>query len=258
MRTTEELVVTVRSVHAPRGSAVVVPGFLDGATAPGTEAVARALATSGYTALTFDPRGSGPGSGAAGELGPTTQLADIAGLLDLVPSDRVALVGHCYGALLATLAAAIDPRVTDVVALMPTRCFIWPEDYDRRKDTWRGDGERRFVRGGGEVVVPYSVVEDALAHDLPAALRTLRQRILFVAGDRDEVIPVHAVRRLHDECGSPEREMIVLPVQHDYRDHPDQIEIVNRAVLDWLTAGRREHRSRCADGPQQRERSSRG
>jgi len=62
----------------------------------------------------------------------------------------------------------------------------------------------------------------------------LRQRILFVAGEYDGLIGVAPVARLHDECGSSDKTLDVLPVQHDYRDVPHQIEIVNRRIVDWL------------------------
>lgn len=229
---------TVRTAPSARGVGVVLPGFLDGRHDPATDALARRLHGAGFTAVSFDPRGTWSSPGHPGDVAPTVQLDDLSRLLDRCPAERIVLAGHCYGALLAALAAAGDPRVTDIVALMPTRCFIWPEAYDAQRDTWRGPGERIFLRErDGELRkfrVPHSVVDDALGHDLPAALAGLGQRILFVAGEHDELIGIGPVRRLHDECGSPDKELAVLPVQHDYRDRPEQIEIVNRCVLDWV------------------------
>ncbi|MDN5852256.1 MAG: hypothetical protein L0K86_05285 [Actinomycetia bacterium] len=103
---------------------------------------------------------------------------------------------------MACLAAVQDPRVTDVVALMPSRCFVWPDPYDPNRDTWRGAGEHVFTRDDRRYRIPYSVVEDALRYDLPTALTHLRQRILFVAGEQDKLIGVEPVRELHAACGS--------------------------------------------------------
>jgi dienelactone hydrolase len=61
-------------------------------------------------------------------------------------SDRRILIGYCYGAYVTALSAAADERITEVVAIMPTRSFIWTEDYDESKDTWWIDGERCHVR----------------------------------------------------------------------------------------------------------------
>jgi pimeloyl-ACP methyl ester carboxylesterase len=230
----DQLSMTVHAAPVPLGAAVLLPGFLDGRHDPALTGLSQALQAAGITAVTFDPRGTWSSPGDPADVAPTRQLADLGRLLDRHAAERTILIGHCYGALLAALAAAADPRVTDVVALMPTRCFIWPEDYDPAKDTWRDDGERLFVRTGQRITVPYSAVRDALGYDLPATLAGLRQRILFVAGERDELIGVEPVRRLHAECGSPGKRLAVLPVQHDFRELPAEIELVSRTILDWL------------------------
>jgi pimeloyl-ACP methyl ester carboxylesterase len=197
------------------------------------DALSRALQRHGVTAVTYDPRGPS----APAEVGPSVQLADLSALLDDHAAPRTVLIGHCYGGLLALLTAAVDPRVTDVVALMPTRCFIWPDDHDPDRDTWRRDGGHRFHRRGQDITVPYSAVEDALRYDLPAALPHVKPRVLFVAGEHDELIGVPPVRRLAGECGSPDTELVVLPVQHDFRDRPAEIALVERVVLAWLDRG---------------------
>jgi len=231
---TPGLATTVWDHPDATGRAVLLPGFLDGRDDPAVAALGAALHVARLSAIAADPRGAGIGAGTPADLGPTTQLADIAALVP--PAGRTVLIGHCYGALLACLAAAIDPRITDVVALMPSRCFIWPDDYEPTRDTWRTAGEHTFQRGDRRISVPYSVVQDALRHDLPAAVATLRQRILFVAGERDELIGVAPVRRLHTECGSPRKHLAVLDVQHDFRDLPAEIETVVGTVLRWLSS----------------------
>lgn len=234
MLTADQLAVTRWEAAEPRGVGVLLPGFLDSRHDPALRKLGSTLCAAGFTTIGIDPRGTWSSPGRLADLAPSVQIGDISRLLDREPGERVVLVGHCYGALLAGLAAAADPRVTDVVALMPTRCFIWPEDYDPARDTWRADGVRRFQREDREFRVPYAVVEDAIGHDLPAALAGLSRPILFVAGERDEVIGVEPVRRLHDECGSPAKQLAVLPVQHDYRDIPAEIELVATTVLEWL------------------------
>lgn len=227
---------------APRATAVVLPGFLDSIDHDATRSLAEALATSGITAVRMNPRGSWEPGARPSDHSVTRHLADLRDLVGQLrdgPAERTVLVGHCYGGYLAALAATRDLRVTDVVALMPTRSLIWFEDYDSRRDDWDRDGEHSFLRADPdgelrEFRVPHSVVEDSRRHDLPAALRELRQRILFVAGRQDEVVMVEAVCRLHAECGSGRKDLTVLPVQHDYRDRPDEIAMVNQVVIDWL------------------------
>lgn len=229
--------VIVHEAPATLAVALLLPGFLDPAEYSAVHTLGSALPAVGVTALRLDLHGTERRDDVAAYT-TTHHLVDLAAVLDDVHGfGRIIVIGHCYGALLACLAAAADSRITDVVALMPTRCFIWPDDYDERKDLWRRDGERAFLRERvGEIGVPYSLVEDARRFDLPTAIRSVHQRILFVAGAMDDHIPAQAVRRLHGECGSPAKDLLVLPgVQHDYRDHPDQIATVNKAVLEWLS-----------------------
>ena len=237
------LVGEVRTAASEAGAALIVPGFLDGSANPAHHELATTLPGAGWTSIAFDPRGSVTRPDEPFSAGPTEHLADIAVLLRKHAPDRRALIGHSYGAWLALLHAAIDPRVTHVVAVMPTRCFLWAEDYDRAEDRWSANRERVFSSPlpGSEVLggvrVPYAVVEDALHYDLPAALATLTKPVLFIAGADDAVVPPAAVERLYDECAarSEDKTFVVLPgVRHDYRDNAAMTEQVTATIVDWL------------------------
>ena len=219
--------------------ALVVPGFLDNGSGPGAVTLAKAIQAQGHTAITFDPRGTWRSSGDLGSISPDAQATDVLRVLDSRRRyGRVALVGHSLGALVACLAAVRDERITDVVAIMPPRCFVWPFDYDESRDRW--GRQRRIAVSHGRVSwafhVPHSVVLRAVKHPLPAALANMdkRVRILFIAGADDEVIPAHTVRRLYNECRTPEKTIRILPIGHDYRDRPDHRKLVNDTVLRWL------------------------
>ncbi len=226
----------------PCGSAVIVPGFLDGRRSPAHHRMAAALADVGVSAVTFDPRGTAARPDDIIDAGPTAHLGDIRSLVTAQPdSGSKVLVGHCYGAWLACLYAATDPSVTHLVAIMPTRFFLWPRDYDPQCDQWPAD--RSFtapVPGSGvlrSARVSRAVLDDARAHDLPAALDVLATRqlpMLFLAGGADSVIPAAGVRELAIAAG-PTAEFVELPgVQHDYRDHRSQRVLVQETVVRWL------------------------
>jgi pimeloyl-ACP methyl ester carboxylesterase len=230
---------------APRSEtlAVLIPGFLDSRSWAGTRTLAVELQSSGRTAVSFDPRGTFRTPGDPEQIKPSVQVCDTISAIGMVrPHRRTVLIGHSFGASIALLAAAEDPRVTEVVAIMPPRCFVWPRDYDAARDSWRRTKIRRFdvVAPGSSVQwrfkVPHSVVDDAVERNLPATLRKLRhdQRILFIAGRDDTVIPAATVEELSIECHNARKTFVVLPVGHDYRDHPEQLRMVNAAVLHWL------------------------
>jgi alpha-beta hydrolase superfamily lysophospholipase len=226
----------------PCGSAVIVPGFLDGRRSPAHHRMAAALADIGMSAVTFDPRGTAIRPDDIIDAGPTAHLGDIRSLVTAQPDDGPkVLVGHCYGAWLACLYAATDPSVTHLVAIMPTRFFLWPRDYDPQRDQWPAD--RSFtapVPGSGvlrSARVSRAVLDDARAHDLPAALEALATRklpMLFLAGEADSVIPTTGVRELATAAG-PTAVFVELPgVQHDYRDRWSQRTSVQDTVVRWL------------------------
>jgi pimeloyl-ACP methyl ester carboxylesterase len=247
MRPTKML---VRSdTHGPCGDlAVVLPGFLDTVRYTSTTMLVEALRTRATTVVPLELHGAWDSEAPiAEEYRVSRHLADLRWILDLHRCPcrrRTIVVGFCYGAQLAALAAARDTRITDVVALMPMRKFIWADDYDVNKDTWRRKRLRSFPRDPPladlapmrTFSVPYSVVQDALPYDSVAAFRALRrQRVLFVSGTDDPYTPFAVVERLRKECDNPSALHVSLPgVQHDYRGDRSQVERVNATVVDWL------------------------
>jgi pimeloyl-ACP methyl ester carboxylesterase len=227
--------------------AVLLPGFLDSKDYAYSVALAHSLPTIGITAVRFDPRGTWDSTGRPADCTTTQQMHDVMAILDslaYVDPDRRILIGFCYGAYVAALSAVSDNRITEVVAIMPTRSFIWTEDYDESKDTWRVDGERRYVRdlpgsaGTVMVRVPYSVVADAKNYLAVDVWDKVHQPILFVAGEDDDLITPEGVRKLRDQCSSQRKDLVVLPgVYHDYHYDEKQVEKVNRTVLGWLHEG---------------------
>ncbi len=184
--------VTVYEDSRPHGRALLLlPESPDRADVTAMDALGHALRDVGLSATRVDRSGTSDSIEAAAHCGLISRINRVRTLLaDTEPVERTVLVGHCYGALVAGLSAARDPRVTDVVALTPpARCF---------------------------------------------AFREVRQRILFVAGDRDMASPAAGVRELFDGCGSADKELAILPgVEHDYRHHSDQLDLVIRTVLEW-------------------------
>jgi pimeloyl-ACP methyl ester carboxylesterase len=238
-----DLEIEVRPGSHGSGIAIVLPAFLDSKDDSVVAELASLIPVTGLDTITFDPRGTWSNElrGSVADLAPSRQLADLRALINskAAPQDRVVLVGHCYGGYLSLLAAGSDRRVTDVVALMPTRCLIWNKDYDARFDTWADDEYRTFLRKDAaglvhEFAVPHSVVRDAARHSLSDVLPTLRQRVLLVGGTKDQVVGTKTVQQMHQECAPGRASLEILPVKHDFRDVPRQHDLVNRCVVNWL------------------------
>jgi alpha/beta superfamily hydrolase len=101
--------------------------------------VANELAAGGLIALRFNFRGVGRSQGQQtdGRLEPL----DIAGAMDFllaqprINPDKLCIVGHAFGAYMALIYAAHDPRVRTVVAVSPPIFRVTPElgMFDRPK-----------------------------------------------------------------------------------------------------------------------------
>lgn len=83
---------------------------------------ARRYARAGYLVVAYSPRGFGSSGGEVGMAGPE-DVADVSAVIDWAVRNRsadprhVGLLGHSYGAGIALLGAAADPRVSAVVAM---------------------------------------------------------------------------------------------------------------------------------------------
>jgi uncharacterized protein len=128
------------------------------------------LATAGLPVLRFNFRGVGASQGQQtdGRLEPL----DIAGAIEFllaqaeVAADKLALVGHAFGAYVALAYADHDPRVRTVVAISPPVFRVTPGlgAFDRPK---------LFVTGEYDEVSPRHKLEPWLAHMPNCALRVV-------------------------------------------------------------------------------------
>lgn len=222
------------------GLAIVLPGFLDSADYDASVYLAEKLVEYKFTTVRLDLRGSWRNGATLEDYRTSVHVEDVRRLVASATHPRVVVAGYCYGASVAAVAASLDTRITDVVALMPTRYFVRADDGEVEPGDWRDAVDHDFVRHDPHtharttLRVPYTAVEDAQQHDLGEALSRLSCRILFVAGQRDGIAVPDHVRQLHDGCSSPDKRLAVLGVEHDYRETQSEIDLVNDTVAEWL------------------------
>lgn len=225
--------------------AVIIPGFMDRIEYTSYRRLADALADHGIEPTFIDLFGGVQ----IAKLGQYTRLMShdifsLRAMADdaLAHDDRqCAVVGYCYGANLALQLAAVDPRISAVVAIAPTNFFIWADRFsEERAQTLP---RRHFILPGldgeptaGPFTIPLSVLTDAHWHDVEVALPAIIQPALFVVGRNDDFIPPETVERLHGLCGSTRKDLSLIDgVEHDYRRSPEQVEAVSTTVAEWLT-----------------------
>ncbi len=267
------------------GAAVVLGGFSDGRKHPFATYLSSLLAANNILAISFDPIGLwdsiAPGEQEKPEL--YTQefyqeqigmvVAGAREIMDIMNfSGKLALGGYCYGGYSALHNAARNSDVDLVFAVSPTRDSIWSGPYLEELDTkWRvaDDQMRRFtfhdrtgrprlgLRFLGQFLpdlvwpkimrdVPYSLVENERNFDLRDILPDIHQPVLFIAPTKDDLISSESVDESFDACGSQDRELSHLPLNHDLFDNKRRTRLANMRVLDFLLSHMRQGQDRLA------------
>lgn len=105
-----------------RPAFLVLHGFLGSKDRSHAEIQAQMLCEWGYAALRFDFRGCGDSGGVRGEVLCLDQVADTKNVLTWlsrrpeIDANRIAVIGHSFGAAVAVYTAGVDERLAAVVS----------------------------------------------------------------------------------------------------------------------------------------------
>ena len=175
-------------------------------------AEARALAARGVVSLlpqgrfpwSIDPSGSGADAAEVGrEVARLRQGLDLLAERPDVDPSRLAVVGHDFGAMLAVLAAAEDPRVTALALIAPT-----PRWADWFLPFWRIEEDRIAYLAAMRPLDPVEVIGQVAPRPM-----------LLQFGRRDFFIPLMAGLELRRAAGGEEAaELQAYDAEHDLHD----------------------------------------
>jgi hypothetical protein len=242
-------------------------------------ALARRLVLAGFAVVRFDERGTGQSTGDYARTATTASLADDVQALVValarraeVDADRIVLVGHSEGSVIATIVAGREPKVA-AVALMSApawtgrRIMAWQDAYELKHGEWSSarqteesrlawlEGERQR-RESADAWFPFFLDFDPLP-----AIRRVRVPILILHGDRDvHVTPDQApeLARAAREAGNPGMTLQVFSgLSHSLGDpalgpFPQPLSAsVGATLAEWLAAtfGFRPVGLRCVPSP---------
>ena len=218
--------------------AILCPGYLDTKDYASFITLANRLATYGYTVVRFDPTGTWDSEGDIAEYNNTQYLNDIKSviehMLSLQKYTHILLGGHSRGGMMSILYSARDPRITSVVAIMPSSGRTMTS---KRIEDWKQNGfsiSHRDIpdkKETKEFKVPYSHVEDREKYDVVGDVKNIHVPILFLAGELDDLVLPEDVKEIFNQANEPKKSIVIDGIGHDYRHDYSQIDKVNSAIF---------------------------
>ncbi|MGD9123739.1 MAG: alpha/beta hydrolase [Desulfarculaceae bacterium] len=204
----------------PQGAVVIAHGLQSSKASTKLTRLSQSLAAAGLAALRFDHSGCGQSPGDMEETTLSSRrdefLAAMEFLASQVPGLPLVYMGSSLGGTTALLAGDIKPPACTV-------CWSTPTDlealYLRLRDQAGEPGMRALAR-------------DMPAHDLSAVLART-SRVLFVHGERDEVVPAAQARRGHRLARAPKELMIIPQADHRLSKEQDQLQAMAQ-TLAWI------------------------
>jgi uncharacterized protein len=234
----------IYSAKHAAGSVIICHGFKGFAHWAFFPYLARALATAGLTALTFDFSGSGIGPDRESFTEPdafagntfSREQEDIESVVDYarrmkIVGDRYGLFGHSRGGGMAIIyTAAHASEVASLVTWAAIGRTNWWTPEEATGWRQRGYSEITNSRTGQIMRLDTSLLDDVEVHgstklNIAAAAAKVKVPWLIVHGTRDETVPASDGERLHALSPSVSRLLLIEGANHVFgAQHPlDQI-----------------------------------
>jgi putative redox protein len=177
------------------------------------------LYQNGIAALRFDFSGNGQSGGSFADTTYSKHIGEMKLAIAVLRengAERIGLAGHSMGAAIALLTAASSTEVRAICTLAGRYSGL---DVSGLLDTsgknqLQQTGQFHFTSRGRSLVLTRNFFKDVANHDLPATVSKLKQPLLAIHGDRDEIIPLSEV--YHSRSLKPESTEIVVI---DHADH---------------------------------------
>lgn len=220
--------------------AILCPGNVDTKDYLHLVRLAERLSEHGYTVACFDPSGTWESEGDISDYLVSQYLLDIKSVFDfmLLESEytHILLGGHSRGGQMALLYTAKDPRITEVLGIMPS---LGPTEGSIR-EKWQKEGIKtsdRDIPGSTERKVfhiPYAHLLDKDQFNVLSDMKKIHIPVVLVAGELDDLVLPEDVKKLFVEANEPKKFILLKNIGHDYRLNPAEIESVNRQILEAL------------------------
>jgi pimeloyl-ACP methyl ester carboxylesterase len=218
--------------------AILCPGFLDTKDYNHLAELSTVLSGAGYATVRFDPTGTWESEGDISEYLTSQYLRDIQSVLEYMLTKgsytRVLLGGHSRGGQVSILYAARDPRISSVLAIMPSSGRGWS---GAQLQEWESAGFAVSTRdipgdtGRREFRVPFTHALDRDQFETLEDVKKVHAPIIFVAGEKDEIVLPEDVKALFDAANEPKKFVFIKDIGHDYRHNMGEVATVNAEIM---------------------------
>jgi|GEM_PF-501402 len=223
---------------------IIAPGFLDSMDEPYILQLTKLFVQEGFVTVRFDYiHGFGEHSSGPEKATLSRQVEDITRVVEhlirrsYVDASRIFLIGRCMGGVSSVLMSSFDDRIAGVIVINAPMRF---EDTSiTRKDPKEMSRIRLkqyfhlYHEGlGKEVRINYSFIEDGLKKDMPRAMRNLKQPLLIIHGENDEVVPKNNVESLFKHAIDPKELVVIKGMDHFFEG--SQVKKIHSEIIKFL------------------------
>lgn len=220
--------------------AVLCHGFLSGKNSTTNKTLTRILTERGIATFCFDFFGHGDSDGPFEAITTTLAIHQTEAALDLVAArgyGRIGLVGSSFGGLVAILTSARRSDIACLALKCPVVDFAEELRITLGSDElpqWQATDTIPNIMGGPDRVrLRYDFYEDCLRQIAYGPAERITVPTLIVQGERDECVPLHQSRRLHDALRGPKRLILLPDADHQFTRGEDFHEMTT-SISNWL------------------------
>lgn len=220
--------------------AILCHGFLSSKTSSTNKALTRLLLDQQIATFCFDFFGQGESQGPFEQLTTTLAVAQANNAIDLMKGKgyrRLGLMGSSFGGLVAILTAS---QRTDL-ACLALKCPVVDFAEELRLEfgeeglaLWKEtDTIPNIMGGSNRIRLRYPFYEDCLHQIAYAPARSITAPTIIVQGDKDEHVPLHQSRQLHDALQVKKHLELLPDADHQFTKGEDFMRMTN-LIAEWL------------------------
>jgi uncharacterized protein len=207
------------------------------------EGLAKTLSQNGFVVIRFDCSGSGDSEGSfEKDYSMSNYLEDIKCAYDylqkqsFIDKDRISVVGHSMGGLLAIVFASLNQEVKTCVAISSPTILTDVDWLKAAIERWEELGwfYKKLSRDNSNVKIPFSFVTDANKYDALIYVKKIHCPFLSVVGLVDDVVAPDDSRKIFKLANEPKELAEIAGAGHDYKKDSKLILKVNEKILVFL------------------------